>query len=175
MKVNQEDIPRLIQCLTCKHLGNCKPEEESEDEYGLCKFWETKEERRMELMNALKRILSCVILLLLLCGCTESQKVSQNIAKEADNFNVYRRVVIINTRTDKPEFEIVGKMSVNIGSDRIDCIVEENGKYYKHIINLTENNMYVVEDLGGSDVSQYKYEINYIPESIIPITVTESK
>lgn len=129
----------------------------------------------MELINALKRILSCVILLLLLCGCTESQKVSQNIAKEADNFNVYRRVVIINTRTDKPEFEIVGKMSVNIGSDRIDCIVEENGKYYKHIINLTENNMYVVEDLGGSDVSQYKYEINYIPESIIPITVTESK
>ena len=47
MKVNPEDIPRLIQCLTCKHLGNCKREEESEDEYGLCKFWETKEERRM--------------------------------------------------------------------------------------------------------------------------------
>lgn len=35
--------------------------------------------------------------------------------------------------------------------------------------------MYVVEDLGGSNVSQYKYEINYIPESIIPFTVTESR
>lgn len=110
-----------------------------------------------------------------LTGCSESSKVSQNIAKEADNFNVYRRVVIINTRTDKPEFEIVGKMSVNIGESRIDCIVEDNGKYYKHIINLTENNMYVVEDLGGANVSQYKYEINYIPESIIPFTITESK
>lgn len=110
-----------------------------------------------------------------LAGCTEASKVSQNIAKEADNFNVYRRVVIINTRTDKPEFEIIGKMSVNINSSRIDCIVEEDGKYYKHIINLTGNNMYVVEDLGGSDVSQYKYEINYIPESILPFTVTTSK
>ena len=88
---------------------------------------------------------------------------------------MYRRVVIINTRTDKPEFEIIGKMSVDISESRIDCIVEEDGKYYKHIINLTENNMYVVEDLGGSDVNKYKYEINYIPESIIPITFTNSK
>ena len=122
-----------------------------------------------------KIIIFCLILLAVLVGCTESEKVSYNIAKEADNFNVYRRVVIINTRTDKPEFEVIGKMSVTIGEDRIDCIVEEDGKYFKHIINLTENNMYVVEDLGGSDVSQYKYEINYIPEEIVPIKITVSK
>lgn len=126
----------------------------------------------MALVVCIVPLIACIVLL---TGCTEAGKVSQNIAKEADNFNVYRRVVIINTRTDKPEFEIIGKMSVNISESRIDCIVEEDGKYYKHIINLTENNMYVVEDLGGSNVSQYKYEINYIPESIIPITVTGSK
>ena len=120
-------------------------------------------------------LISIMILLLMLVGCTEASKVSQNIAKEADNFNVYRRVVIINTRTDKPEFEIIGKMSVEIKTDRIDCLVEEDGRYFKHIINLTQNNMYVVEDLGRSDVSKFKYEINYIPESIIPITVTQSK
>lgn len=110
-----------------------------------------------------------------LAGCTEANKVSENIKKEADNFNVYRRVVVINTRTDKVEFEVVGKMSVDVETGRLDCIVEDNGRYYKHIINLTNNNMFVVEDLGGADVSQYKYEINYIPESIIPFTITESK
>lgn len=110
-----------------------------------------------------------------IAGCTEANKVSENIKKEADNFNVYRRVVVINTRTDKVEFEVIGKMSVNIGTNRLDCIVEDNGRYYKHIINITGNNMFVVEDLGGADVSQYKYEINYIPESIIPFTITESK
>jgi len=120
-------------------------------------------------------VIFCSIILMTLFGCTEAEKVSYNVAKEADNFNVYRRVVIINTRTDKPEFEIIGKMSVSIKKDRIDCIVEEDGKYYKHIINLTDNNMYVVEDLGGSNVNKYKYEVNYIPESIIPITFTESK
>lgn len=113
--------------------------------------------------------------LLWLTGCTEATKVSQNIRKEADNFNVYRRVVIINTRTDKVEFEVIGKMSVNVGSSRLDVIIEDDGRYYKHIINLTDNNMYVIEDLGGADVSKYKYEINYIPESIIPFTVTTSK
>lgn len=120
-------------------------------------------------------LIAIVLFALFTGGCTEANKVSQNIAKEADNFNVYRRVVIINTRTDKPEFEIIGKMSLSIGTNRIDCIVEEDGRYYKHIINLTQNNMYVVEDLGGSDVSKYKYEINYIPESIIPFTITQSK
>lgn len=109
------------------------------------------------------------------CEARESEKVAYNIAKEADNFNVYRRVVIINTRTDKPEFEVIGKLSVTVSTDRLDVIVEDNGKYYKHIINLTDNNMFVVEDLGGADVSKFKYEINYIPESIIPYTITRSK
>lgn len=123
-----------------------------------------------------KRIIVLAICIMLLAGCgTEAYQVSHNIAKEADNFNVFRRVVIINTRTDKPEFEIIGKMSVTISTSRIDCIVEDGGKYFKHIINLTPNNMYVVEDLGGSNVSQYKYEINYIPEKIIPIKITESR
>ena len=124
-----------------------------------------------------RRIMACVLLAAItVTGCsTEADKVAHNIAIEADNFNVYRRVVIINTRTDKPEFEVIGKLSVTVSSDRLDVLVEEDGKYYKHIINLTDNNMFVVEDLGGADVSQFKYEVNYIPESIVPYTVTKRK
>lgn len=124
-----------------------------------------------------RKIIACVVLAAItMTGCsTEADKVAHNIAVEADNFNVYRRVVIINTRTDKPEFEVVGKLSVTVSSDRLDVIVEEDGRYYKHIINLTDNNMFVVEDLGGADVSQFKYEVNYIPEAIVPYTVTKRK
>lgn len=124
-----------------------------------------------------RKIIACVVLAAItMTGCsTEADKVAHNIAIEADNFNVYRRVVIINTRTDKPEFEVIGKLSVTVSSDRLDVLVEEDGRYYKHIINLTDNNMFVVEDLGGADVSQFKYEVNYIPESIVPYTVTKRK
>ena len=112
-----------------------------------------------------------------LTGCgREAERVSYNIAQEADNFNVLRRVVVINTRTDKAEFECIGRLAVEVGSRRLDVIVEtDEGKYQKHIINLTGNNMYIVEDLGKAEVNKYKYEINYLPEMIIPFDVVTKK
>ena len=112
-----------------------------------------------------------------LTGCgRESERVSYNIAQEADNFNVLRRVVVINTRTDKAEFECIGRLAIEVGSKRLDVIVEtDENKYQKHIINLTGNNMYIVEDLGKAEVNKYKYEINYLPEMIIPFDVVTKK
>ncbi|MDA9428395.1 hypothetical protein B834_865 [Enterococcus mundtii 1A] len=40
---------------------------------------------------------------------------------------------------------------------------------------MTQFNMYVIEDLAGAEVNQYKYEVNYMPESIVPFTITENK
>ena len=121
-------------------------------------------------------------LTILLASCTEADKVSHNISKEADNFNVIRRVAVINTRTDKVEFEVIGRISVydNTSSKEststLTVVAEtDKDKYKKHIIKLTNWNMYVVEDLEGSAVDQYKYEINYMPESILPFKITESK
>lgn len=111
------------------------------------------------------------------CG-REAERVSYNVSKEADNFNVLRRLAVINTRTDKVEFEVVGRFSLDTtsASKKIYIIVEkEKGVYLKHIIGLNENTFYVVEDIGGADVSEYKYEINYIPEMIVPVKVTSNK
>lgn len=40
----------------------------------------------------------------------------------------------------------------------------ENGIYKKHFVYLNEYTMYVVEDLSGSQVSPYHYEINVLPQ-----------
>ena len=48
-----------------------------------------------------KILLLLSFLTILLASCTEADKVSHNISKEADNFNVIRRVAVIKTRTDK--------------------------------------------------------------------------
>lgn len=110
-------------------------------------------------------------------GCTEADKVSSNVSQEADNFNVLRRFAVINTRTDKVEFELVGAFSLETDSSKkVKLIVEtEDGTYKKHIIGMNQDSMYVIEDLGGAKVNKYKYEVNYIPESIVPFKVTESK
>ena len=128
-------------------------------------------------MNKKIMVMAMLMLVFLLGGCRESDKVSYNVSQEADNFNVIRRVAVINTRTDKIEFEVIGRISVDTSdSDKLVIIVEaEKGIYKKHLINMTEWNMYVVEDLDGAKVNEYKYEVNYMPETIIPFTITENK
>lgn len=98
-----------------------------------------------------------------LSACTEAEKVSYNVSQEADNFNVVRRVAVINTRTDKVEFEVIGNISVDTSDENKLVIIAETGKdtYKKHLVNMTDWNMYVVENLEGADVNKYKYEVNY--------------
>ena len=110
------------------------------------------------------------------CSSTEASQVSHNVFQEADNFNVLRRFAVINTRTDKVEFELIGAFSLDASSyPKIKVIVEkDDGSYLKHIIGLNGDTFYVVEDLGGAKVNKYKYEVNYIPETIVPFTITEN-
>lgn len=122
-------------------------------------------------------MITLIFVMMTITGCmTEADKVSENVSKEADNFNILRRFAVINTRTDKVEFELIGAFSLDASKyPKISVIVEDkNGKYFKHIIGLNDDTFYVVEDLGGAEVNKYKYEVNYIPESILPFTVTES-
>lgn len=123
------------------------------------------------------RLAAVLVMCFILVGCTEADKVSYNVSEEADNFNILRRFAVINTRTDKVEFELVGAFSLDAGSyPKISVIVEkEDGTYFKHIIGLNDDVFYVVEDLGGAEVNKYKYEVNYIPESIVPFTITEKE
>ena len=118
-------------------------------------------------------VIVMIIMLLILSGCTEVNRVSNNIQQEADNFNITRRISVINARTDKPIFELIGNFSLqNNSNNELEIIVEvENGKYKKHFIYLNEWTMYVVEDVSGAFVDKYHYEINYLPEMIQPFTI----
>ena len=110
-------------------------------------------------------------------GCREANRVSYNVSKEADNFNVMRRLAVITTVNGKPLFELVGRFAITADTeqDQLEVTVETaNGRYKKHIIGLNSaTTMYVVEDINGADVSKYKYEINYLPEMIQPFDVVQ--
>ena len=134
--------------------------------------------KKMSVINIILILIVLIVFAVELTGCREADMVSYNVSKDADNFNVLRRFAVINTRTDKVEFELIGAFSLNDESEnghKVYVIVEkEDGTYLKHIIGLNEDTFYVVEDLGGAKVNKYKYEINYVPESIVPFTVTET-
>jgi PBP1b-binding outer membrane lipoprotein LpoB len=127
----------------------------------------------------MKRLIAVLLLViclsaLVLTGCTEADKVSYNVSKEADNFNVQRRFVAINARTDKPIMEIIGLMSIQHDGDGDLNVIVETGPnvYKKNMVNLNDWVIWSVEDINGAFVDKYHYEINFLPEMIIPITFT---
>lgn len=125
----------------------------------------------------MKKMLSVMLVVLFvvgLAGCTEADRVSANISKQADLFNVTRRLAVINARTDKPVFELVGRFSVsNTSHDELAITVEVgNGSYKKHYVYLNEWTIYVVEDVSGAYVDPYHYEVNFLPQMIQPVTIT---
>ena len=127
-------------------------------------------------MKIRKSIATILLLVALSClsGCTESERVSHNISKEADNFNVTRRLAVINARTDNPVFELIGNFSLSNNSSNelvITCEVSP-GQYKKHYVYLNEWTLYVVEDVSGAYVSPYHYEVNFLPEAFIPYVFT---
>lgn len=129
----------------------------------------------------MKKKLFCLVAVMILCvvamtGCTEADNVSYNISKEANNFNVTRRLAVINARTDKPVFELIGNFSLaNNGANELEVTVEcEKGVYKKHFVHLNDWTIYVVEDVSGAYVDKYKYEVNFLPEQIIPVTFTSN-
>lgn len=105
-------------------------------------------------------------------GCRESERVSYNVSQDADNFNVIRRLVVINARTDKPMFELVGAFSFELQSNRIIAIVQTGEKEFKkHSVGLTDWTLWSVEDISGAEVDKYRYEVNFLPEMIVPIEI----
>lgn len=121
----------------------------------------------------IKPILLAMLAVLMLVGCRESSKVSYNVSREADSFGVVRRVTVINMRSDNIVFEAVGNIAIDTSdSEKLIVIMQtDEDTFKKHYINMTEWNMYVVEDVEGAKADEYKYEIRYIPEAVIPLEV----
>lgn len=109
---------------------------------------------------------------LTLAGCsTDADVVSENLSKEADSFNIMRRVVFYNGITDKYMLTIEGKCSLNADDHRLEvtCKTGENpDTYKKHFLGLSDNVTYISEQLDGVNVDRFHYKVIFKPEVIIP-------
>ena len=110
---------------------------------------------------------------LALTSCREATYASYNVSKEADNFKVLRRITVVNTRSDNILYELEGFFSLQNTSTKEIAVISRTGEdeYKKDFIYLNEWTTYVVEDLDGSDVSPYHYELTIIPKSYPPVVL----
>jgi hypothetical protein len=116
----------------------------------------------------MKKIIKTLALATLLTttGCTQADTVRHNLTEDADSFNITRRITVFNTRTDKVLMQMTGVMSIKTDKDtkELNVLVKDGETYYKHIIYLNDDTTYVMEDIGGADVSRSAYEIHFLPE-----------
>jgi len=132
-------------------------------------------------MKKIKFVFATLIIMLLFTGCSlqdEADVASYNISKEADNFNVYRSIKIINNQSDVILLEFEGWCSIT--KDNTDNQLEityrvGEEEYYKDFIGLNDRTTYVITQLDGKSVDRYHYEWMYHSKGdLIPIEIIDN-
>lgn len=113
------------------------------------------------------------------CSCQDEADVaSYNLSKEADNFNIYRKIKIINSQSDETLLEFEGWCSIY--KDHADNQLEityrvGEGLYYKDFVGLNDRTTYLVTQVDGTNVDKYHYEWLYHSEGdLIPIELKDN-
>lgn len=126
-------------------------------------------------------VLSGVLICGILTGCSlqdEAYVVSNNISKEADNFNIYRKIKVLNSQSDEILLEFEGWCSiVKDNADNQLEITYRVGKdeYYKDFVGLNDRTTYLVTQIDGANVDKYHYEWVYHSKGdLIPIRLTDN-
>lgn len=119
-----------------------------------------------------KRLMLLIVLGLavaILSSCTQADNVRQNLRREADDFNVRRRITVLNTRTDTPMMQITGLLSISTdGDDDLNITIEKApNEYVLNYAHLSQDTTYIVEQIETKEVSKYKYEIKFYPTNIV--------
>lgn len=117
----------------------------------------------------MKKELLFIFLCICFCltGCSlkdEADIASYNISKEADNFNVYRKVTVINNQSDTIMLKFEGWCSImkdNTDNQLEITYIVDKDEYYKDFVGLNDRTTYVITQIDGSDVDKYHYEWLY--------------
>lgn len=128
----------------------------------------------------MKKVICAIMILsaIMVSGCTSSaDKVSNNLGKEAEKFNILRSIIGVNGITDKVEFEVRGYCSIegdglgSLNALTVVCKDKAAGQkptYKKHFIGMSDNMFFVSTQLQGVNVSEYRTKIIIKPQNIVP-------
>ena len=112
----------------------------------------------------------------LLVGCgSAAERANQNLSEAADNFEVPRRIVGINTLAATPAegvlFSVEGFCSYNTEGNVIEaiCLVDRaSGEVQRTTLGKADNVTFVVTQTGGVEVDLFRPRVILRPTSLIP-------
>lgn len=122
-------------------------------------------------MKKLLSVLLAVLLVLSLTGCVrESETVTYNVKRDADSFEVRRKLTVMNMRTDKVILELEGLFAIsNNSTNELQIVIEKApNQYILDYVYLNDWTAYVVEQVDSTYENKYDYTLKIIPEMIVP-------
>ena len=105
-----------------------------------------------------------------MAGCSTAHTVNHNLSKDANEFNIYRRITVTNARTDTVMLQAEGYMALgnNSSNELVVTIKTGDDQYYKDYIYLNDWTCYVMEQTEPKGTDKYHYELTFYPERILP-------
>lgn len=112
-------------------------------------------------MKKVLAILLLTICLITLTGCNKANNIQYNISQQSDNFETYRRITVINLRSDTVLLQVEGYLSIKDSTQtELAVIIQTAPKEYKmHYIYTGAEIVYLVEQLEPSSTDPYHWEI----------------
>jgi hypothetical protein len=103
----------------------------------------------------------------LFVGCSQADTVTHNIQKDADKFNVYRKITFVNLYTNEPLYSAEGYFSVQTtysndyqGQQEIGLVFKVGANKYKMDYFSIDNNVaYVIEQTENTTTNPYHWKI----------------
>lgn len=124
-------------------------------------------------MSKWKKVAAFVLALTMAACSSPADVAAHNLSKEAEQFQILRRIVFFNGITDKYLLEIEGYCSVETGNSALSGSLEVTCKtgpdqYKKSFLGLSDNVSYFVEQIDSVSVSTSHYIVIFRPETIVP-------
>ena len=115
----------------------------------------------------MKKFLTAILTFVLIAmamvfvGCDKAENVQHNISVESNNFSTYRRVTVVNLRSDKVLLQIEGYISIKDSTaDELAIIIKTAPKEYKmHYVYTGSEIVYLVEQLENTNTNPYHWDI----------------
>lgn len=103
-------------------------------------------------------------------GCTsDADMASENLSTAAEQFEVQRRIVVVNSFTDKVVFEVEGRCSIEPTAKQLVAICKHgDDDFRKHYTGIGDNGMWSSFQLDPIDVDVYHTRLIVKPETVLP-------